>query len=73
VRPVHAGEEGLETIRELTREFPGVRINAISGGNPRIPGWDLLRMAKALGAVDALPKPLARGALIATVKAVLGA
>lgn len=48
---------GLETIRELRREAPEVRIIAMSGGFSR-DGVDGLDLAKQLGAQRVFLKPL---------------
>ena len=63
-------KEGIETIRELTSEFPNVKIIAISGGG-RIGPADYLNMAKVLGAKRTLAKPIERDELVKTVKEVL--
>jgi CheY-like chemotaxis protein len=49
-------KEGLQTIRELRRDFPDIRIVAISGGAPAS-GVDYLQVARRLGARAALAKP----------------
>jgi CheY-like chemotaxis protein len=66
-------KEGLETIRQLVSESPGLKVVAMSGGNKYAGGQTFLEMAKEFGAAGALPKPLDRGTLIGTVRAVLGA
>ncbi len=53
---VMPNKEGLETIRELRRAVPALPVVAMSGGSPR--GGDYLAAARALGAVEALPKPI---------------
>jgi DNA-binding NtrC family response regulator len=50
-------KEGLETIMELRRDDPGVKIIAISGGGQVEPS-KYLRMAKILGAAFAFEKPV---------------
>jgi CheY-like chemotaxis protein len=50
------GKGGLETIGELQREDPHVRIIAISGGS-RFGHADALEMAKRLGARRVFHKP----------------
>ncbi len=62
--------EGLQTIRQLLKEFPRARIIAMSGGSTRAPG-DFLSVAKRLGAVAALAKPLERLLLLRTVQGAL--
>jgi CheY-like chemotaxis protein len=49
-------QEGIGTIRQILAESPGTKIIAISGGG-RIGNTDFLSIARAMGAVDALPKP----------------
>ncbi len=49
-------KEGLETILELRREFPQVKIIAMSGGSERAK-LNLLDLAKRLGAQYSLQKP----------------
>jgi CheY-like chemotaxis protein len=66
------GKEGLETIRELCREFAGVRIIAVSGGG-HLGSADMLELARLLGAVEVLRKPLKRAALLESVARVLAA
>ena len=52
-------KEGIETIVELRRDFPEVKIIAMSGGG--ILGPDTyLQMAKGLGAMRTLTKPIKR-------------
>jgi CheY-like chemotaxis protein len=46
-------KEGLETIQELRRDHPGVKIIAISGGS-RHSSADYLNMATAFGAQQVL-------------------
>lgn len=49
-------KEGLETIDEIRRDYPQVKIIAISGGG-RIDPQDYLEIAKQLGADRVLFKP----------------
>lgn len=64
-------KEGVETIRELKRDFPDVHIIAISGGG-HIGPEDYLHMAKMLGAQRTLSKPVEREVLLKTVAELLG-
>jgi DNA-binding response OmpR family regulator len=57
---------GLGVIRELRREWPGVRLVAMSGGGP---WWesDVLVAARELGADAALLKPFTMDSLLEAV------
>lgn len=57
--------DGIEVIAALRRQFPGVRIVAMSGR----PGVDYLGVAKELGAARILRKPFAMDELLAAVSA----
>ncbi|MCD6138064.1 MAG: response regulator [Deltaproteobacteria bacterium] len=63
-------KEGLETIRELRREYPGVKIIAISGGG-QIGNFDFLHMAKRFGAICTIAKPLEKKEMLDAVHEVL--
>ena len=61
---------GLETIMELRKDYPGVKIIAISGGGaiePRV----YLHYAKEAGAMRTLPKPFEREELLEGVRELL--
>ncbi|MCU0574161.1 MAG: response regulator [Syntrophobacteraceae bacterium] len=60
-------KEGLETIRELRREFPGIKIIAMSGGMARAEGFSALPLAEKLGANHTLLKPFERAQLLSVV------
>jgi len=64
-------KEGVETILELRRDFPRVKIIAISGGG-RLSGANYLPMAKKLGAAAVLEKPFGRDELKEAVDRLLG-
>ena len=51
-----AGKEGMETIAAFKREWPLVRVIAMSGGGTRAKN-DYLAVAKAIGADATLHKP----------------
>jgi len=63
--------DGIETIRELRRESPQVKIIAISGGD-RTHTLDLRKDAELLGASRALRKPFELAELLQAVRDVLG-
>jgi len=64
-------KEGLETIRELRRDFPDVKIIAISGGGSR-GALGYLPTAKKLGAHRTFIKPFEMLELLAAVHELLG-
>ena len=57
------GKEGLETIGELRRSHPGIKIIAMSGGGKK-GHMDVLKAAKLMGARRTLAKPFSREDLI---------
>lgn len=59
-------KEGLETIRELRRDYPEVKIIAMSGGG-RVSAVDYLKIAKQMGAAVTLDKPFSGEALAAAL------
>ena len=63
-------KEGLETILDLRREFPEVKIIAMSGGSERAK-LNLLDLAKRLGAQYTIQKPFQLKDLTDLVKEVL--
>jgi DNA-binding NtrC family response regulator len=60
---------GLDVITELKRDYPDVKIIAMSGGARA--GTKLLNMAQTLGAHKTLKKPFTRETLIAAIQEVL--
>ena len=63
------GKDGLETIRDLKKEDPDVRIVAISGGDTGVP--DRLQVAIGLGAICTIRKPFTPGDLLDVVRRLL--
>ncbi|MDM8524030.1 response regulator transcription factor [Desulfococcaceae bacterium HSG8] len=61
-------KEGIETIIELRRDFPGAKIIAISGGGRLRSPEIFLKMAKKFGADRIFPKPVERDELLDAVK-----
>ena len=61
-------EDGIATIRRMLSERPGTKIVAISGGG-RVGNIDFLKLARKMGASEALPKPFERESLLAIVSA----
>jgi CheY-like chemotaxis protein len=64
------GKEGIETIREVRKRYPAVKIIAISGGG-REGTLEVLSHAEFLGAHRTLVKPFLRTDLLAAIQAVL--
>jgi CheY-like chemotaxis protein len=67
------GQDGLESILSLRREFPQAKIIAITGGSDMIGMLNFLDVAKMLGAHRTLRKPFDMKALIEAVQAELNA
>ena len=64
-------KEGIETMREIKRDFPYIKILAISGGGGG-GAQDYLNLAKGLGADLALKKPFVKQELLDAVHKLLG-
>ena len=60
-------KEGLETIQELRRDFPQIRIIAISGSGANYLSW-----AEEFGALRTFLKPFDRKEILAAVQDLLG-
>jgi len=63
-------QDGLETIRELRRRFPAVKIIAVSGAQQKL-NLDLLYVAEKLGALRTMEKPFDIRKLVALVEELL--
>lgn len=63
-------KDGLKTIMELEKEFPDIKIIAISGGGIIEPDR-YLALAKCIGIKKTLTKPIAKEQLINAVNEVL--
>lgn len=64
-------KEGIETITDLIKEFPNMKIIAMSGGGSYGKLGNYLKMAEMLGAQKSLAKPFKKEELIAVVKELL--
>ena len=64
-------QDGLETTVTLLREFPNVKVIAITGGSDMIGILNFLDVAKMLGAHSTLQKPFEMKALLDAVQAEL--
>jgi CheY-like chemotaxis protein len=63
-------QEGIETIRRLHRDFPCIKVLAISGGGRR-KNLDVLLEAEFFGAHHVLAKPFERAELLEAVSTLL--
>jgi CheY-like chemotaxis protein len=63
-------KEGLETIQELRRDYPDIKIIAISGGGQIGPA-DYLEVARRFGATRTFSKPFDRKELLKAVDELL--
>lgn len=63
-------KEGIETIMELRREFPNMKIIAMSGGGV-IDALEYLKMAKSVGAHKTFKKPFQMGEFLQAVRELL--
>jgi CheY-like chemotaxis protein len=64
------GKDGIETIMDLHRRHPGIKVIAITGSAPQT-GKAMLAMAQRLGAHLAMAKPFTVEELLAAVSGVL--
>jgi len=64
-------KEGIETIREIRRDFPDAKIIAVSGGGSLMSGSACLDLAEGLGVQRALAKPIDLPELLLTIREVL--
>ena len=62
--------DGLELILKITKEYPQMKILAVTGGGATDPGLRLT-LAKHFGAHDTLNKPFSLGDLIEKVSSLL--
>jgi CheY-like chemotaxis protein len=62
-------KDGLELIRAIRDQYLNTKIIAISGDPSAI---DMLRVARFLGAVEVLRKPIDVATLVSTVQRLLG-
>ena len=64
-------KEGVETVIELKRDFPDVKIIAMSGGG-RTRNLDFLKLAQQFGADRIIAKPFAEEELLDAINGCLG-
>ena len=66
-------KNGIDMMMELKKEFPSIRIVAISGGGGITGSFDYLPIAKLVGALHILQKPFTLQALKSAVAEALEA
>jgi CheY-like chemotaxis protein len=72
-------KDGIEVIQEIRRDFPGIKIVAVSAGwGPstrasagKYCDLHVLKRARDVGAEGALPKPLSKDALLTLVEGLI--
>ncbi|MBI3850786.1 MAG: response regulator [Verrucomicrobia bacterium] len=64
-------QEGVETIVELRRDYPGIKIIAMSGGG-RVDAKEHLAIAEQCGARRTLTKPFTLDQILTAIREVLG-
>ena len=64
-------KEGIETIHELCKEFPEVKIIAVTGLEP-LRNYDVFEVARQVGAAKTLKKPFKFEDLVAAVRELTG-
>lgn len=64
-------KEGIETILALRKNFPAIKLIAMSGGGSSLNSRQMLNVAQKLGASQILEKPFTDEVLIAAVNAAL--
>jgi DNA-binding NtrC family response regulator len=65
------GQDGILTLRQIRKQFPGLKVIVISGGDST-GMMDLRKDAELLGAVKRLQKPFTSRELVELVRSVLG-
>lgn len=65
------GKDGVEALHILKRDFPDIKVIAISGGSANIRGEHLLDTAKKLGAARVFNKPVDLEELTTAINEVL--
>lgn len=63
-------KDGIETIQELKKDFPDIKIIAISGGG-RLGPQDYLHLAKMFGSQRTLTKPIELSVILKAIEEIL--
>lgn len=66
------GKDGMEVITEIRKNFPNMKIIAISGGDKSFPASSYLSVTKSMGADFILATPFDRKDLLGAVDILLG-
>jgi two-component system, chemotaxis family, chemotaxis protein CheY len=64
------GQDGIVTVRRMRKEFPGIKVIAVSGGDAT-GRMDLRKDAEVLGAARTLRKPFLPAELVQAVRETL--
>jgi CheY-like chemotaxis protein len=64
-------KEGIETIRELRKDYPDLKIIAISGGGNIIAPTEYLNIAQRLGVQKTLSKPFKTEEILEAIRQLL--
>jgi YesN/AraC family two-component response regulator len=64
-------KEGIATIQEMKRDFPGLKIIAVSGGGSKLCGFEYLQFAESVGADRTLSKPFDRQEILDAIESLL--
>lgn len=64
-------KEGIATINELKRDYPKLKIIAVSGGGNKMCGFEYLQFAENVGADRALSKPFERQEILDAIEDLL--
>jgi CheY-like chemotaxis protein len=64
-------KDGLEVLREVPREFAGIKVVAMSGGGAFHGTVNLLPLAACLGAAGVLHKPFEQAELLKVIRQAL--
>ncbi|OIO69652.1 MAG: response regulator [Zetaproteobacteria bacterium CG12_big_fil_rev_8_21_14_0_65_55_1124] len=64
-------KEGISTILDLKKEFPDVKVIAITGGGNRRRGFEYLEYASKIGADKVLSKPFERQEILDAIHELL--
>jgi len=64
-------KEGIATINELKRDFPKLKIIAVSGGGNKMCGFEYLQFAENVGADRTMSKPFERQEILDAIEELL--